>query len=466
MHRRIVMSGLAMVATTAGALTGMSQAASAAGGSIKVAWEAYGSNVAITTLMHTAAGEFAKQYPGWKVNLDPIVAPENAYYTKLSLENSSASTAPDVMYEDTFLVNSDVAAGYLQPMDKFLASWPQWKLYSKAAQAAAKGSNGHVYGVSMGTDTRGLWYNKALLTKAGVTVPWHPKTWGDVVAAAAAVKAHDPGVTPINIYSGVGTGEASTMQGFEMFLYGTNNWLYDFKTDKWEMAGAGWQAVLNTWRQLFTKGLAESPQAASDPNNGTAVGQQLLPQGKLAIDLDGSWLSGSNWLKGGSAPWPQWNQVLGIAPMPTQGGQGAGDVSMSGGWLLSIGSHSKNAQMAANFIKIALDKNNLLYYDINAGQIADRSDVRVGPVLHGVEPIGRCLLELRALHPFPPCFQQLPQALQRDPADNGPNHDQPDHSCTGRGQLQQVPGQRGRPSQHRGGAHVGFASQTLRLDQL
>ena len=67
----------------------------------------------------------------------------------------------------------------------------------------------------MGTDTRGLWYNKAVLAKAGVALPWQPKTWADVLAVAEKIKATEPGVTPINVYGGVGQGEGSTMQGFE-----------------------------------------------------------------------------------------------------------------------------------------------------------------------------------------------------------------------------------------------------------
>ena len=31
--------------------------------------------------------------------------------------NRSASTAPDVLYEDTFLIKSDAEAGYLAPLD-------------------------------------------------------------------------------------------------------------------------------------------------------------------------------------------------------------------------------------------------------------------------------------------------------------------------------------------------------------
>ncbi len=86
---------------------------------------------------------------------------------------------------------------------------------------AAKALDGKTYGVPMGTDTRALWYNKDLFAKAGLTVPWQPKNWDDVLAAARTVKAKLPGVTPLNVYSGKGAGEGASMQGLEMLLYGT-----------------------------------------------------------------------------------------------------------------------------------------------------------------------------------------------------------------------------------------------------
>ena len=355
--------------------------ATAAGGTISVAYQSFGTNITLNTLLHKAATEFAAKYPGWSVNLEPIVATENAYYTKLDLMSSSASTAPDVLYEDTFLVNSDVAAGFLAPIDSYVKAWPDWKEYSPAAQAAARSANGHIYGVSMGTDTRGLYYNRQLLAKAGIKMPWQPKTWADIIAAAQAVKKADPGVIPINVYSGVAPGEATTMQGFEMLLYGTNNPLFDYSTGKWEMAGAGFTASLNAYKTLFSQGLAETPQDAASTTWGSQVAETLLPQGKLAIDLDGSWVA-SDWApasKGGVAPWPQWSTVMGEAAMPTQNGQAPGKVSMSGGWLLSVGSHAPNKQMAFNFITITLDYQNSLFYDIGAGQVATRADVATTP---------------------------------------------------------------------------------------
>ena len=97
MRRKIVVSGVAMVAmTTAGMLTALAPpVAAASGGTIKVAYENYGTNLTLNTLMQKVGVEFQKMYPGWTVDLEPIAAPENPYYTKLDLMSQSASTAPD-----------------------------------------------------------------------------------------------------------------------------------------------------------------------------------------------------------------------------------------------------------------------------------------------------------------------------------------------------------------------------------
>ncbi len=43
--------------------------------------------------------------PNIKVKLEPIIASEGDYYTKLDLMMRSASTAPDLVREDSFLVS-------------------------------------------------------------------------------------------------------------------------------------------------------------------------------------------------------------------------------------------------------------------------------------------------------------------------------------------------------------------------
>jgi multiple sugar transport system substrate-binding protein len=166
------------VTTAALALTACSSAASAGGSgkTLKVAYVKFGNEIQVDAHMQKVKAQFEAAHPGTTVKLDPIAAAENDYYTKIDLMMGSGSTAPDVVYEDTFLINSDIKAGYLAPLDSYLGAWADWSQFPDTAKAAARGVDGKTYGVPMGTDTRGLWYNKALLTKAGITMPWAPKT--------------------------------------------------------------------------------------------------------------------------------------------------------------------------------------------------------------------------------------------------------------------------------------------------
>ena len=244
-----------ILAATAGALllagTGLSgctlSSGSSSGGAktITVAYQEFGSFIQLNAEMQTLKKQYEAAHPGYTVNLEPIQASENDYYTKLTLMNRAGSTAPDVMYEDTFLINSDIQAGYLAPLDTYLQSWSDWSEFTPTAKAAAVGQDGKTYGVPMGTDTRALYYNKTLFKQAGIAVPWQPKSWADVLSAAETIKAKLPGVTPLNVYSGKGAGEGATMQGLEMLLYGTANQLYDSSTKQWTPSSPGMLAALN-----------------------------------------------------------------------------------------------------------------------------------------------------------------------------------------------------------------------------
>jgi multiple sugar transport system substrate-binding protein len=364
------------------------------------------------TFMTWATGlkkQFERQNPGVTVNLIPIEAPENDYYTKLDLMQRSSSTAPDVLYEDTFLIKSDVAAGYLLPLNSRLKSWPDWsKEFFPQAKVPAEGPDGKIYGIPMGTDTRALWYNKAIFKRAGLPVPWHPKSWHDLLTAAQRIKAKVPGVVPYNLYSGTPAGEASTMQGFEMLLYGTRDTLYNDKTGKWIAPSKGFLDAMTFLKTLFADKLATAPSDALNANITNLVPQQLLPAGKVAIDQDGSWIP-TNWMAGGGAPWKAWNTTLGVAAMPTAYGQAPDVTSLSGGWTLSIGSRSKNPDLAWKFLTFALDKQNSLSYDVAASQIAVRRDVASSPKYVKLNPTITTFTNLVKYTKYRPAYYVYPQ---------------------------------------------------------
>jgi multiple sugar transport system substrate-binding protein len=400
-----------LAALTALTLAGVSGCSSTDNGTesktITVAYQKFGNFVQMDNQMKKVKDQYEAAHPGYTVKLVPIEAAENDYYTKLSLMNGSASTAPDVMYEDTFLVNTDIQAGFLAPLDDYLGKWADWSQFSDASKTAGKALDGKIYGVPMGTDTRALWYNKELFAQAGLTVPWQPKTWDDVLAAARTIKAKLPDVTPINVYSGKPAGEAATMQGFEMLLYGTADTLYDGSAKKWIGGSTGFTDSLNFVKTVYSEKLASDPQDVLNPNWGQTIQTNLLPNSKLAIDLDGSWVSGT-WLPAGSKPWPQWSTVLGQAAMPTQNGQAPGTTSMSGGWLLSVGAKSANKQAAFDYVALSLNKENTLAYDIAASQIAERADVAAEPSYAAANPTLPFFTDLVKVTHFRPAYADYP----------------------------------------------------------
>ncbi|MGN8049463.1 extracellular solute-binding protein [Curtobacterium sp. 22159] len=415
MKRTRIIAGLAAVAVAAVGLAGCSSSGSASSDTIKIAYQKFGAFQQLDAQMKVVKKEFEKEHPGKKVELVPIQAQENDYYTKLALMNKAPATAPDVMYEDTFLVKSDAEAGYLLPLDKYTAKWKDWDQFYDNAKQAGQGDDGKIYGIPMGTDTRALWYNKDIFAKVGLPVPWQPKTWDDVLAAAKTIKEKDPGVIPFNLYSGKPQGEASTMQGFEMLLYGADgsgNTLY--KDNKWVVGSKQFQDSLQFVKDVYQGGLGPTPQQALDSQVGTTIAQTWLPKGQLAIDLDGSWQSGT-WLKSGTAPWADWSKVMGQAPMPTQNGQDPGYNSMSGGWTLAVGKNSKNPQAAFDFISTFLNQKGSLKYDIENSQIAVRKDVAEDPSYDASNPTFKFfsgLVEHTNFRPATTNYSQVSNAIQ------------------------------------------------------
>ncbi|MGW0335274.1 extracellular solute-binding protein [Streptomyces sp. NPDC003011] len=363
--------------------------------------------------------QFEKANPGKKVELVPVKAPDSEYYTKLQQMLRSAKTAPDLVYEDTFLINSDITSGYLKPLDPYLAEWPDWDRFMDTAKAAAKAEDGRTYGVPDGTDTRGLWFSKDVFAQAGLPADWQPKTWNDVLSAARTIKRKVPDVIPLNVYTGKPVGEAATMQTFEMLLYGTGTGtgtggaggqdpLYDRTSKKWVAGSDGFRDALTFVETVYKEGLGPDIEDALDPNVMTRVRGEWLPQGKLGIALDGSWLP-QDWLPGSGHEWPGWPEELGLAAMPTQHGQAPGKVSMSGGWTWSIPAKAANPDLAFDFVKAMQTKANARKWYIASSGIAVREDVADDPAYAKAQPGIEFFTELVAHTHYRPAFPAYPK---------------------------------------------------------
>ncbi|MEI6056139.1 MAG: extracellular solute-binding protein [Lentisphaerota bacterium] len=306
---------------------------------------------------------YESSHPGSTVNLNIIGGTESDFFTKSALMLKT-STSIDVMYEDSFMLLSDVDAGVLSPIDG-IEKWQDWAQFYQTSRNFAT-IKGKIYGVPLSTDTRGIYYNKDLFAKAGIKLPWQPKNWNDIIETAKTIKEKDSGVAPFS-FAVSASGEGTSMQTFEMFLYGTDNTLY--KDGKWVVTSQGFLDSLRFINTIFREKLGPSPSLVFTPQYGANIAMTVMPHNKAAMVLDGCWLTGV-W-KGALA---KTLSDYDFAAMPTQFGQGQGFTTMVGGFFLSIPTNSKQKELGLEFIKFALNKENELKYSLMVGNLCTRED--------------------------------------------------------------------------------------------
>ena len=299
---------------------------------------------------------FNKEYPNVTVQYIPIPGSYQDVVNKLSLLYRSSSTAPDVAEMPSAQIGLWSSSDYLAPMNKFLGTSAWFKEFPKVIQGEGE-FNGKIYAVNVGENDSALMYNMKMFKKAGIPVPWKPKTWQDIVTAAAKIKKALPGVTPLWLNAGAGSGANGLLQGINNFIVGSSTPTIQTSSGKMVVSSPGIKAALGFYQQVYSKGLGASETALFSPSAVTAP-LALFQTGKLAIAV-GSNYYGGNWTKFISAPhWPQAVQTMGVANLPTEAGGGL--ASTLAGWDLAISSHAPDAQMAYNFINVAQDPTNLI----------------------------------------------------------------------------------------------------------
>ncbi|MDH6364665.1 multiple sugar transport system substrate-binding protein [Enterococcus sp. PF1-24] len=342
---------------------------------IKITWRDTGEHDKLKKfLSEDFVPAFEKENDDIKIVLSPITASEGDYFSKVALSMQSESTAPDLVAEDSFMLNSDANAGYLTPLDDYVKDWEDWGYYTENLKAGSIAQDGKLYAIPGTSDSRGLWYNKVVFEKAGLPEDWSPKNWAEIVEAAEKIKETQPDVVPIGIGVAKANGESVSMQTFEMLLYGTKDTLFDADTRKWNVNTDGIIDSLKLIDEIYNeKKLGPSLSVAINSNYGSVMMQDKFPNNQAGIILDGFWNTG-NWTETGAAPVDNMTEQFGFAAMPTQNGDAPGSTTMSGGWTWSIPAKAKNKDASWRVLQALGGKEEQAARAIAEGNLTVRDD--------------------------------------------------------------------------------------------
>lgn len=293
---------------------------------------------------------YEEEQDGATIVNESITASEGDYFSRVALSMQSSDTAPEIVSQDTFMVSSDANAGYLLNLDDYVAEWDDWDNFFENIKQGVMGEDGSVYAIPTTTDSRGIWYNKAVFEEAGLPEDWQPSNWDEILEAAEAVSENTEAV-PFSMNMATANGEATTMQTFQMFLYGTGEKMYEDESGQWNVNGEGIVDALTFIDEVMNqRQLGPSLSIAISQNYGSVMMQDMLPNGQAGMVLDGSWNIG-NYMENGAAPLEDPEAELGFAMMPTQNGEGDGFITMAGGWSWAIPANSTHHEESWEAIK-------------------------------------------------------------------------------------------------------------------
>jgi multiple sugar transport system substrate-binding protein len=315
--------------------------------------------------------------------VNAIKLPGAGYDQRIALD-LSAGTAADVIQMDSFMVSELASAGYLHPLNEQAAGWDQYQYYMPGLLEVAS-YDGNVYALPTDTDVRMLWYDKSNFEKAGIAVPWEPKSWADILDAAQKLK--DAGVQyPFQLPAGTKQAEAATMQGFYMALLGADvpegdrNRLLNRETGQWIGDSPALRRTLDLYKKVYV-----DMAVPSDLNYATDIGaavREALANDQIGILASGSWEDACLWdCNGVNLPSREERDALvGWTPWPGSGEPGTkATTNISGGWTIGVNANASDKDLAFKLVTTIFDVGNFKAWTLANHRMAVRTDISESP---------------------------------------------------------------------------------------
>ncbi|MFP3459560.1 extracellular solute-binding protein [Arthrobacter globiformis] len=148
---------------------------------------------AVINIMKKLASDYAKDHPGFALNL--ITTPDRPSYIQKLETLAAANKLPELFDTDATPFAQQLAKqGKMLDAEKLLKTLNVYDTYRPAALDYQRFDDGSLYMIPFQFELEFIWYNKALLQKAGVSIP---KSLDDIPAMCTTLRK--AGITPIAI---------------------------------------------------------------------------------------------------------------------------------------------------------------------------------------------------------------------------------------------------------------------------
>jgi len=321
------------VAALGVAMIGSVSVAALAKDTVRVRFAEYSSN----TSEHFAgvAARFNASQNDIEVVVETLPWPE---MQQQLITDISAGTAPDISHMATRWMAGFAKDGALAPIeglmsDAFTASFvPTYLDLQK--------QDGHTWGLPIAASARGMFYNKDLFAKAGITDI--PTTWDETLAAAEKINALSD-----DIYGFGLQGNDLDTEGYWFYSLWTHGGDIFDGNGKSGLASEAAIAATNNYIRFIEAGVTQPGVAGSSREDL----QNLFSAGKLGIVLSGPWLNAQLADEAPELPY-------GIAAIPMKTNAATYGVTDT----ISVLANSKVKESAVKFLEYMFNDENRLEF--------------------------------------------------------------------------------------------------------
>lgn len=364
-RRLIVLSSAGAAHNLTGSGSGRARAQELSG-TVRIGYD--GANATVVPVIETTAAAVEEANADASIELEP--SPGGSYTTQLVLQ-LNGGRAPDTFLLLGLSLGELVNAGYLLPLDDYVAAWDGWELYPDALKAAVS-YEGSIWAIPYLIDTHFIYYRKDLFEQAGLPREWAPDTPEEILAAARQLKGALPDIIPYALYAGANGGNGTVSRGFIPLVYAFGGELQD-EDGRWIIDSCAIREALAYYQTAYQTDQTVPQEVMTSPSPAAAMREAMLA-GELGILYEGSWVYGP-WLEEDA---DTTEAEIGFALFPTADDRPPFAIGGTGNcWF--INGRSEQPDLAWAFIETFNSAANQVALNLEDPHIPARADAAADP---------------------------------------------------------------------------------------